>query len=231
MTQGIYKIECVVSKRKYVGSSVNIERRWGKHKALLNVGIHHSIILQNAWTLYKATSFNFTIIEVVKQTKNLVVREQFWIDKLECFGKKGYNVAPKAGSSRGRKLTAAHKAKIAFGNLGRIVNEATRVKISLANTGKRRTTKAKAKMSDAAKKRGAHSSEVYAAISELNRGKTRTLEQRKKISDSRKGKPLSEQHKEALKQAWVKRKERISNEATISRHSKRVVGFELPIIC
>lgn len=45
---GIYQIRNIVNGKVYIGSAVNIERRWGMHKNRLKAGQHRNIHLQRA---------------------------------------------------------------------------------------------------------------------------------------------------------------------------------------
>lgn len=83
---GIYKIYCVQEDKAYIGSSVNIRRRWQEHKRQLNYGIHGNIYLQLDWDCYGDESFEFSIIEI---TDNLTEREQHWIN----YYTNNYNIA------------------------------------------------------------------------------------------------------------------------------------------
>ena len=48
-TIGIYKIINKVNGKYYVGSSLNINKRWSVHKSALSKNKHHNDHLQNAW--------------------------------------------------------------------------------------------------------------------------------------------------------------------------------------
>lgn len=76
--QGIYKISCSQENKVYIGSSVNITRRWMEHRRDLNKGIHHCSLLQEAWDAYGDESFSFDIVELCE---NIVLAEQQWLDK------------------------------------------------------------------------------------------------------------------------------------------------------
>lgn len=90
---GIYKIINLKNNKIYVGSAKNINRRWKRHICELNKQTHHNIILQNAWNKYGPDSFNFEILELVNDSNELLEREEHYIDKLQPFGKVGYNIA------------------------------------------------------------------------------------------------------------------------------------------
>jgi group I intron endonuclease len=105
---GIYKITCKITKKVYVGSAKNIQRRWHIHILQLNKNIHHSIYLQRAWNKHGEKNFTFEILEIVPNPtkKKLEDREQYWMDKLKCYDfKYGFNTLHKAGSNLGYKPT------------------------------------------------------------------------------------------------------------------------------
>lgn len=76
--QGIYKIICSQEDKVYIGSSVNIARRWVEHRRDLNRGTHHCSLLQEAWDAYGDESF---IFETVELCDNIVIAEQQWLDR------------------------------------------------------------------------------------------------------------------------------------------------------
>lgn len=107
----IYCIRNVVSGRVYVGSAVNFQRRWALHRSLLSRGKHHSRMLQRSWIKHGPQAFVFEVLEFVEEALRLIEREQHWIDALNSIcPKTGFNVAPKAGSSLGRKHPDSVKA-------------------------------------------------------------------------------------------------------------------------
>ncbi len=78
---GVYKIECNVTQKRYVGSSGDIYKRWYQHRLALKQGVHHSIHLQRAWNRHGEGKFTFAILERCDLAKRFE-REQFWIDQL-----------------------------------------------------------------------------------------------------------------------------------------------------
>lgn len=89
--QGIYKIENTKNKKAYIGQSKNIYDRFKQHKRELKNNTHHSKKLQMSYnkTLDKSI-FEFSIVEVVDDEKNLDEREQYYIDFYDSFNN-GYN--------------------------------------------------------------------------------------------------------------------------------------------
>ncbi len=110
---GIYCIENTVTGSLYIGSSVNIERRWRSHRHSLARGRHHSRYLQRAWHKYGPEAFDFVII-CCCAPRELLLFEQHWLD----WQRPVYNSCPAAGSPRGvrRPHTPAHRAKLAAAN-------------------------------------------------------------------------------------------------------------------
>lgn len=110
---GIYQIKNKINNLIYVGSAKNVKKRISKHFSSLKLNKHGNNHLQSAYNLYGSENFEVSIIEIVIDTKALIEREQYWIDKLNvCNDKIGYNMSPTAGSSLGRKFSNESKAKI-----------------------------------------------------------------------------------------------------------------------
>lgn len=80
---GIHKIVNKINNHYYVGSSINILRRWRNHRVYLEKGKHNNDYLQNAWNKYEAVNFHFEIIEEVLNVKtrmDLHLHEQKYLD-------------------------------------------------------------------------------------------------------------------------------------------------------
>ena len=90
-TCGVYKITNKINGKFYIGSSNNIERRWYNHKLLLTEGTHDNQHLQNAWNLYGNNNFSFEIIEECLPEVQFE-REQYYLDSLNPFDDRGYNI-------------------------------------------------------------------------------------------------------------------------------------------
>jgi group I intron endonuclease len=90
---GIYKIENIVDKKIYIGSSVNVESREYKHFWMLKRKSHDNNHLQNAYNKFGKDSFKFQIIEECGDD-NLIIRENFYIDFYKSnISEFGYNLA------------------------------------------------------------------------------------------------------------------------------------------
>jgi hypothetical protein len=85
MTCGIYQIVNQVNDKSYIGLSRNIEKRWRQHKYGLNRETalqQGSRPLRSAFLKYGLIKFKFEIIEECSEN-DLLIREQYWIDKIK----------------------------------------------------------------------------------------------------------------------------------------------------
>lgn len=110
---GIYKITCKKNNKFYVGSAVNICKRWSVHLNELRNNIHSNTYMQNAFNMYGEKSFDFEIIETVFDVNFLIKREQDWLDKLKPYDRKiGFNILKMASNSLGHKTSNKTKEKL-----------------------------------------------------------------------------------------------------------------------
>jgi len=73
LNSGVYQIINLVNGKCYIGSSVNIKKRWAEHIANLQRGTHHCQHLQRAWNKYGESNFDFEMIELLPPIVSLVV--------------------------------------------------------------------------------------------------------------------------------------------------------------
>jgi group I intron endonuclease len=124
---GIYIILNTKNSHIYVGSAVDIERRWREHRNDLRTGRHHSQHLQKAFNKYGEDVFSFSIIYKCPPD-SLIEMEQKYMDDL----RPEYNICPTARSP-----------------LGIVRSEETRKKMS--DQAKNRTEEHRTKLSDSTK--------------------------------------------------------------------------------
>lgn len=124
MKTGIYIITNKLNFKLYVGSAINIEYRWKKHKEQLRSHRHGNQHLQSAWNKYGEHNFEFCILEECNISE-LLIREQAWIDHTNCCTN-GYNISPTAGSPLGVKHTDETKQRISNSQKGRTTSEKTK---------------------------------------------------------------------------------------------------------
>ena len=91
-SSGIYQIRNIVNGKVYVGSAVNIVRRWAKHRNELNLGIHKTSRLQRSWKKHGADKFVFEVLELVCEKASLISVEQKYFNEIRPFDTSiGYN--------------------------------------------------------------------------------------------------------------------------------------------
>jgi len=164
MVSAIYAIVNNVTRDMYVGSAIAVNRRWSRHSHDLRKNVHACKHLQNAFNKYGTSTFDWEIVEFVDDKKDLIVKEQFWIN----FFKPAYN-----------------KRKIADSCLGLKRSDEAKEKMRLAQTGRTQSAETIAKRSAALKGRP-RPAEVRAKISASHVGIRPSLEARKKMSESAK---------------------------------------------
>jgi group I intron endonuclease len=81
MTSGIYKIENIINGKCYIGSTVDIKRRWRQHLNNLRCGEHTNRHLQSSWNQYGEGGFAFSVLEHCP-SEALVSREQFYFESI-----------------------------------------------------------------------------------------------------------------------------------------------------
>jgi group I intron endonuclease len=124
---GIYEILNRENGKFYIGSSVNIPKRWKRHLNELNNGCHGNDHLQRAWNKYGPEAFDFSIIEKVDKRATLLDREQHWLDHTKSYEYEiGYNICPQAHSPnpgysprKGVKVSKETKKKQSEAKLGK----------------------------------------------------------------------------------------------------------------
>jgi group I intron endonuclease len=198
MVSGIYEIRNVVNGHFYVGSAVNIKRRWYDHRRCLMANDHRNLYLQNAWNLYGESAFEFNVIfpcEVCELLEN----EQRFIDMYWDSGLL-YNLSPTAGNNAGIVFTEEHKRKLSQVNLGKKMSEESKRKMSEAKKGKPLSEDHKRKIGLAGIGRSA-TEETRRKIGDKHRGKTISEEHKQALSDLHKGKTLSEETKLKISEA------------------------------
>jgi group I intron endonuclease len=118
LKSGIYSIVNILNNKIYIGSSINIKKRWASHKRKLRSNSHPNKKLQSAWNKYSEESFIFNIIEH-SNIEILLIREQYYLDTLLYassddmkFKELGYNLVNRSGSTIGLNHTQETKDKM-----------------------------------------------------------------------------------------------------------------------
>ena len=104
---GVYKICSKIKPQKfYIGSSININKRWNGHLGDLRLNKHHSAKMQNHFNKYGENDL-FIMILSETSNDNLLSEEQKYIDELHPI----FNICPIAGNCLGIKRTEEEKEK------------------------------------------------------------------------------------------------------------------------
>lgn len=118
MLTGIYIIENQVNNKKYIGSSVDIKKRWRDHVWYLRHNKHHNSHLQLAWNKYGENVFKFSILFEC-EVGALLVNELNAIIKHNSFNNNyGYNVNHPEHNFLNRKHSEKTKLKLSISKLG-----------------------------------------------------------------------------------------------------------------
>lgn len=132
-TIAVYKIICTINNKVYVGSSLNVYKRWHNHRYELNNNKHHAPHLQHAWNKYGEKSFSFEIIEKFDTNANIIDREQFWMNHHKSYDPEyGFNSNPRAEGNHVRRWTEAQRIKYSNSRKGKPATSAQLVAL-LAN--------------------------------------------------------------------------------------------------
>jgi group I intron endonuclease len=214
----IYAIVNKVNGKKYIGSTINIERRIKTHFRELRRGVHYNYQLQRAFSKHGEDSFMIVILDKCSEI-NKVIYEQKYIDlqNFNCYNlaradvplfhkvkmswvKKGHKLSKEAieklrAINTGRECSTETRAKISLANKGRTKhNDEVRAKMSLTRKGRKHTDAARAKISEAGRGRVVNE-ETRAKISKANTGHKCSKEAKIKMSIAKKGKKISEEAK------------------------------------
>lgn len=175
---GVYEIVNLYDGKasSYIGSSVDIEKRWRHHRFTLCAGQHDNVYLQCAWDKYGEDAFVFSILEEVEGDMLLVMEQEYlddYFDRGHC-----YNIARDAvASMRGKIFTKEHRDRISEANKDQVPWHKGRTNV--------------------------YSEESLRKMSDAQKGKKCTEETKRKMSEANKGKTLSEEHKRKVIKALV----------------------------
>lgn len=97
---GVYQVKNIANGKILLGSSLNLEGPLNRHKFVLKIGSHTNKSLQKDWDELGPDNFVFEILEEVQVRDDpnfnlkdeLTLLEMIWLEKLEPFGERGYNL-------------------------------------------------------------------------------------------------------------------------------------------
>jgi group I intron endonuclease len=96
---GVFQIRNIANGKIFIGSSMNLDAIWNRHKFQLTMGGHANKELQDDWNKLGEDNFEFEILEALKESedpaidnkKEVEILEEMIIEKLQPFEEKGYN--------------------------------------------------------------------------------------------------------------------------------------------
>lgn len=77
--QGIYGIQNIITKKIYIGSTINLYNRWSVHISDLKLEKHYNTKLQEDFNTYGEKNFKVIQLEEVWLEEFLLERENYWI--------------------------------------------------------------------------------------------------------------------------------------------------------
>ena len=208
MISGIYQIKNTINGKCYIGSAVDLKKRWRNHLSALRRRGHYNKHLQRAFDKYGEATFTFSILEQIEDTSQLIIHEQHYLGVLNS----EYNILPFAGNSLGFRHTDEALAKM-----------------SIANTGERNPNYGKT--GEQSPLYGKHPSEetlakrsiAYTGEGNPNYGKHHSEETKRKISEALMGQQVSDETKRKISEALMGRQvsEETKHKMSIARTGER----------
>lgn len=120
---GIYCIENLINRKKYIGQSVDIKKRWYEHRRTLELKQHDNIYLQRAWNKYGKNNFEFYILTTC-DINDLNDLEIYYIQLYDTFNSEhGYNMTIGGDGCVGYKHTEETKRYISMIQSGKKLSE------------------------------------------------------------------------------------------------------------
>jgi group I intron endonuclease len=140
-TPGVYLLTNTVTGVVYVGSAVDLLKRWLTHKSDLVHGKHHNPRLQASWQKHGPEAFTYTVLEMVPDGRNrisLLAAEQRWLDYYRVgTDESTYNAMTVAGSHLGRKRSDETRARLSAAATGRKHSPEVLAKLRAAKLGRK----------------------------------------------------------------------------------------------
>jgi group I intron endonuclease len=100
---GVFQVKNTANGKILLGSSLNLEGTLNGHRFMLKTRSHRNKVLQEEWNEYGVDKFVFEVLEIVEVkddpnfnlSDELTLLEMIWLEKLQPFGEKGYNLNDK----------------------------------------------------------------------------------------------------------------------------------------
>ena len=121
----IYKITNNLNNMVYIGSSIDVERRWRQHKeASINEKDHHyNYPLMVAFRQFGIANFTFEVVDTLSDYQAMIKAEHDWIVKENCVVPNGYNQTDNTNSPMFDPNVAKKMSDTKRGKYGKRVSE------------------------------------------------------------------------------------------------------------
>lgn len=189
----IYQLKSIVNNKIYIGSTIDFNARIFKHFSELKRKAHHSTHLQNHINKHGLDVLEASIIEIINNKKDLIIREQYYLDTLHP----EFNICKIAGNILGTKRSKKVVEKVRLKNLGSKRTPEQCKKMSERLIGTKRTKESIEKQL-ASRKGFKHSEESKEKIRQWHLGKKPSQKTRDKISKGKKGRGYGEEVRQKM---------------------------------
>jgi len=209
---GIYKIESKIKpERIYIGSAVDIGKRWGTHLSRLRNSNHGNPKLQSHFNKYGDVDLEFSIL-LGCERDDLIKNEQYFIDSYKPW----FNIRKIADSNLGLRYKLSQETRI------KMFRKRLDGDYKLRAKGISPSKETRLKISNSLKGR-IKSAEECKNISKGQLGikKPKTEEQKKRISIWQKGRKHSEKTKKKMSESMMGNKNNLGRKLT-DKHKKAV---------
>jgi hypothetical protein len=116
---GVYEIRNRINEKVFVASALNLPGALNGNRFQLSAGSHPNRTLQSEWREFGSDNFAFAILDELAATEgpdhdyraDLAFLEEFWLEKVQPYGERGYNKKPKSTEERLRLIAQNRSTK------------------------------------------------------------------------------------------------------------------------
>ena len=231
---GIYKIQSAKKPKKiYIGSSINISKRWNEHLSNLKYNRHPNSKLQCHYNKYGKFDLQFSVL-IGCDKENLMQNEQFFIDAYNPW----FNICIIAESRHGVKGQIAWNKGIPWSNEVKLKLSESHKGQTAWNKGKKcplQSNETKAKRSESMKGKNTwakgRKNSIESITRMVNSQKIRRLipvseETRRKQSESMKGRKATDQARKNMSIARLGQKASEETKRRMSESMKKTLALK-----
>ena len=99
LKMGVFQIKNIINSKIFIGSSLDLDAIWNRHKSQLQFRSHPNKELQKDWNEFGEENFTYAILAEIKQdedkqidySKAVKELEDLYIDELQPYDDRGYN--------------------------------------------------------------------------------------------------------------------------------------------